>query len=561
MELKNYTRVIGKWLWLIVLAALLAAVSSYLAVRSVPRIYQTKTTVMVGRFIQDLDPNTTDFYTGQQLAQTYVQLVQREPVLQGALDSLGMDDQMGWNRLANKVSVRLVAGTQLIEIYVSDIYPERARLLADAIAQELVRQSPSNPSSDQSDRRLFAEEQMTELEDKIARTKTEVEDLKVELDAAISARQISNLQSQINTLQDKISTWQSTYTQFLMYLEGGEVNYITIVEQAQIPYVPISPNVSMNVMMAVFTAVAMALGAAFLIEYIDDTIKTPEDIERTVPLITLGAIVRIVDEERSQPPVSARTPRAQVVEAYRALRTNLQFSMVEKPIQSLVVTSPNPVEGKSTTVANLAVVMAQSGMSTILVDADLRRPTLHRKFNLPNAGLTTALLAEQGQSVREFLQETSVENLRVLTSGSIPPNPAELMVSSRMRQLIKTLEEEADIVLFDTPPALAVADAAILAAQIGGIVLVVDAGRTRRNLLKRAVESLERTGTPILGVVINRLTSRTGGYYYYQYYQQYYSSNGRKQKEGLMSKIPFIRMLRDRTVEDWKTTTDQSREK
>lgn len=560
MELKFYTRIIWKWLWLIVLAAAVAAVSSYLAIRSVPRMYQTKTTIMVGRFIQDLDPNTTDFYTGQQLAQTYVQLVRREPILQGALDSLGLSDQMNWNLLAGRVSAGLVGGTQLIEIYVSDTIPNRAKVLADAIAQELVKQSPSNPNSQQEDRRKFAEEQMLELEEKISQTKEEVDDLQVEMDAAISARQITSLRSQIDTLQDKISTWQSSYAQFLLYLEGGEVNYITIVEQAQVPNVPIAPNVTMNVMMAVGVSIVLALGAAFLIEYIDDTVKTPEDVERTVPLTTLGAIVRIMDEEQSQSPISARSPRAQVVEAYRALRTNLQFSMVEKPAASLVVTSPNPVEGKSTTIANLAVVMAQSGMSTILVDADLRRPTLHKKFNLPNAGLTTALLAEQGQSIQDFLQETSVENLRVLTSGSIPPNPAELLVSSRMKQLIKTLEAEADILLFDTPPALAVADAAILASQVGGIVLVVDAGRTRRSLLKRAVEALERTGTPILGVVINRLTARTGGYYYYQYYQQYYASEGSKQQEGVREKFPFTRTIGGRLGEDRKNVIEHHRE-
>ena len=214
-----------------------------------------------------------------------------------------------------------------------------------------------------------------------------------------------------------------------------------------------------------------------------------------------------------------------MVEAYRALRTNIQFASMEKPAQTLLVTSPNPIEGKSTTVANLAVVIAQSGLKTIAVDADLRRPVIHRKFNLPNAGLSMALFEEPNPSSLGFLQETAVENLRVMTSGSTPPNPAELLASGRMKRLIQTLKSQSDIVLFDSPPSLVVTDAAILAAQVDGIVLVVDAGRTRRASLKRAVEALERTGTPILGVVINRLTARTGGYYYYYYYDRYYSSS------------------------------------
>ena len=543
MELRSYTRVIWKWLWLVVLAAVVAAISSYFTVNSAPRLYQTKTTIMVGRFIEDPDPSGTQFYTSQQLAQTYVQIVRRQPVLQGALDALNLSDKMSWESLAGKVAANLIAGTQLIEIYVTDTNPQRAQALADAVAQELIRQSPSNPSAEQEDRREFADEQMVELEGKITQAKIKVAELEAERDATISARQIQNLQSQINSIQDKISYWQSSYAQFLTFLQGGDVNYLTIIEPARLPTFPISPNTMMNVLLAVATAVILALGAAFLIEHLDDTVKTPEDVERTVTLSTLGGIVRIADEGNTQAPIAAREPRTQVVEAYRALRTNVQFATVERPVQTLIVTSPNPTEGKSTTASNLAVVMAQSGLSTTLVDADLRRSMLHLKFNLPNAGLTTALLADEDSSVLDFLQETSVENLRVMTSGSLPPNPAELLGSTRMKRLLKTLEEESDLVILDTPPALAVTDAAILAAQADGIVLVVDAGRTRRNQLKRAVEVLDRTGTPILGVVINRLTARAGGYYYYYYYHGYYRSNGREQPTTFVERIPLVKTM------------------
>lgn len=543
-------------MWLILLAGSVAAVSSYFATSSAPKVYQTKTTVMVGRFITDPDPASTDFWTSQQLAQTYAQLAVREPVLQGTLDSLGMGEHLGWRTFARMVKSNLVAGTQLLEILVTDTNPERAVALADGVAQQLILQSPAQSDPEQQERRLFAEQQLLDLESKIEEAQAETGVLQEEMDESISARRIQTLQGQINTLQDKVNSWQNSYAQFLLYLEGGEVNYLTVVEPAQLPIRPIAPNVSMNILLAVGIAVALAVGAALLLEYLDDTVKVAEDVERTVSLPTLGAIARIEENGSSSLPVAARAPRAQVVEAYRALRTNIQFSSVERAIQMIVISSPNPVEGKSTTIANLAIVMAQSGLSTILMDADLRRPMLHRKFNLPNAGLTGALLEriseddEQGRARRlAYLQESGIENLRILTSGSQPPNPAELLGSGRMKQLIQDLREECDVLLVDTPPALAVTDAAVMAGQADAMLLVVNAGKTRRTMLERAVEALDRTGTPILGIVLNQLTPRTGGYYY-SYYRHYYSPEGAEgtgdgegRKRPLAERIPLAKLI------------------
>jgi capsular exopolysaccharide synthesis family protein len=230
------------------------------------------------------------------------------------------------------------------------------------------------------------------------------------------------------------------------------------------------------------------------------------------------------------------------------LRTNLQFSTVDRPFKTLLITSANPTEGKSTTLANLAVVMAQAGLSVIAVDSDLRRPLLHKIFRLPNAeGLTNALLHSNPEP-DAYLQATDVENLQVLTTGPLPPNPAELLGSERMKGLVAHLKGKADILLFDSPPSLAVADAAILAAQLDGVLLVVDAGSTRRELVTRAVEGLNKIGANLLGVALNRLSSRGGGYYYYYYH--YYSEEGERKshrkrrsesKQGWLNQIPFLK--------------------
>jgi non-specific protein-tyrosine kinase len=272
----------------------------------------------------------------------------------------------------------------------------------------------------------------------------------------------------------------------------------------------------------------LSVGAAFLIEYLDDTIKSPDDAMTMLKLTPLGAIARIKGEGYEDKLVTATHPRSPISESYRTLRTNIQFSTLDKPARTLLVTSPNPIEGKSITAANLAVAMAQAGLRTVLVDSDLRRPAQHKIFSLSNQqGLTTSVLEEE-PVLDGHLQAVSVENLRVLTSGPIPPNPSELLGSHKMQVLLERLKAESDIVIFDSPPALAVTDAAVLSTQVDAVLLVTDAGRTRRDMALRARDDLLKVGAHILGVAVNRLSGRMGGYYYYYYY--YSRDDGSKQK-------------------------------
>jgi capsular exopolysaccharide synthesis family protein len=230
--------------------------------------------------------------------------------------------------------------------------------------------------------------------------------------------------------------------------------------------------------------------------------------------------------------VASLRSKAPESEAYRTLRTNIQFSSVDKPVKSLLVTSSSPGEGKSTTTANLAVVLAQTGQTVIVVDTDLRRPVLHKVFEVPNnTGLTTAILAGDADHVEAQLQPTEIDNLRVLTSGPIPPNPSELLGSQRMGALVQALATLADIVIFDSPPVLAVTDAAVLARQVDGVLLVADAGRTKEHALAAAAGELQKTGGNLLGVALNRLDSRRGyNYYYYYYYTE--DENGDRKRSG-----------------------------
>lgn len=200
--------------------------------------------------------------------------------------------------------------------------------------------------------------------------------------------------------------------------------------------------------------------------------------------------------------VALRDPRSQAAEAYRTLRTNLLFSSLDTPLRTLLITSTAPDEGKSTTVANLAVTMAQSEQQVLLVDCDLRRPSLHTLFGLGNAvGLTSLILDQAG--AESAIQRTAVPGLSLLSSGPLPPRPADILGSRRMEALLGTLREQADIVLFDTPPILSVTDAAVLATRVDGVLLVLQAGTTRRDRAREARRLLEKVKANIVGVVLN----------------------------------------------------------
>jgi capsular exopolysaccharide synthesis family protein len=539
MGLEQVFAVIRKWLWLIVASVLVATVFGYLGTLQMPRIYQATTTVMVGQVLGQPDPSAQDLYLSQQLAQTYADMVRRRPILEGVAEALALD----YVPAAANISARQVPGTQLLEIAVRDTHAERAMYIANGIAYQLILQSPTGAGEEQ-ERRVFVQAQLKDLESRIQETQGEIDEEQARLESANSARAIQQYQANIAALGQKLSSYQSTYASLLQTVQGG-VNYISVVEPATAPTVPISPRVGMTVMLASAIGLILAVGGAFLIEFLDDTIKTSDDVTRTADLPTLAGVARIEGETYPEKLIAVRNPLSPIVEGFRLLRANLQFSSVDKSVHTLMVTSPGPTEGKSVTLANLAVVMAQSGLSVIAVDADLRRPTLHEIFSLPNKrGLSDAIL-QSNPPVSEHLQATEVENLWVLASGPLPPNPAELLGSERMGAIIEELKGQVDVVLLDSPPSLVVADAVILSTRVDGVLLVNDVGRTRRSEARQGVEEFRRMQANLLGVVLNRFSRRRGGYYHY-YYE---GEDGQREKRRWRSWLRRMRRPREESGE------------
>jgi non-specific protein-tyrosine kinase len=517
LELKEYILPLRKWWWLIVASVLVATVSSYLATRQQPPIYQSRATIMIGRAIENPNPTGNDFWLTQQLASTYADIAKREPIKEATMAALGLT----W---LPEYAVRVVANTQLVEITVVDTSPPRAQAVATELANQLIRQAPTSSGGEVQQRQAFVKSQLDDLEAKITETKAEIEKKQTDLANMFSARQIADAQTQIAGLQTKLNTLQANYAALLSNTQQGAINTISVIEPAALPTKPIGPNKPATILLAAAIGLILAAGAAYLLEYLDDTLKNPDDVQKELGLTTLGAVPVI--ENPGDEMVMLSGSQSAATEAYRVLRTNLQFVAVDRPLRTLLVGSPAPTEGKSLTVANLGAALAQAGKRVVVVDTDLHRPRLHKLFKLRNnAGITTALLEER-PVLDGLLQETAVPGLRVLTSGPLPPNPAELLGSTRMKELLGELSAQADVVVLDSPPATALSDAAILSTQADGVLLVLDSGRTRREVAKRSLEALKRVNARVVGALLNRMPTRGAGYYYYYYYYytHYYTS-------------------------------------
>lgn len=304
-------------------------------------------------------------------------------------------------------------------------------------------------------------------------------------------------------------------------------NNVRMLDRARLPSAPASPNVPEALGLAVLLGLAFGVGLAFGFDYLDNTVKSQEDIEVAAGVPFLGLIPKISLEDGQSadnvPLHIVEHSKSTVAECCRAIRTNLLFMSPDRPLCSFLITSSGPQEGKSTTSINLGVTMAQSGSRVLLVDTDLRRPRLHRAFGVSaERGMSTLILGES--NIDDVVKATQVPNLWVIPSGPLPPNPAELLHAARFREVMAELRKRYDRIIFDSPPLGAVTDAAVLSTTVDGVVLVAKSARTTRDMLGRTTRQLADVKAKILGCVLNDvdLSRREYGYnYYYYYYHRY----------------------------------------
>jgi succinoglycan biosynthesis transport protein ExoP len=337
-------------------------------------------------------------------------------------------------------------------------------------------------------------------------------------------------QSQIQTT---LSLYQQIYSNLLTSYENVRLarlrstpNVLQI-EPANVPASPVQPQPVQSAMLGAGVGILLMVAVAFLVEYLDDTIKTPEDVNKLLGIPVIGLIGEMGNPKGERGSVFVDdNPRSPIAEAFRTLRTNLDFSSVDKPIKSILITSANPSEGKTTIAVNLAVVSAQGDRRVILVDADLRKPSTHRQLKVPNRKGLSEVFRHQIE-LHDALIPWNDLPIKILTSGSLPPNPAELLGSDRMTEVIQQLEDEADIIILDSPPFI-VADPIALAAKVDAVLMVIEPGGTKIDSAKAMIEQLNRAGARVVGAVLNPISKRKAHYYSgkYRYYSDYYYSRG-----------------------------------
>lgn len=541
MELVHYVRLLRKWFWLLLIGGFLAGGAAFIYASRQTNQYVARATISVGSFIEAPNPDSSEIRTGVELAQTYAVLAQTYDVLQAAVEAGGFPVSPG--QLGGMVSISVVEDTSLLRLSVTYEDPVLAADMANEVARQLIINSPSNLTDEQQSQIDLANAEIERLNQELQRSRVRLGEIDAQLAATTDQAEIDRLTEQRNIIVTQINQASANIAQFTNSIATLQqrTNSLDIVEQARIPTAPMGTGRFSRTLMGVFFGMALAGGLALMIEYLDDTIRTGEDATELLVLPMLATISRFGKSSDSYPDrlITYHDPGSHVAEEYRALRINMLFSSNGSWSKgAYIITSAGPSEGKSITASNLAVTMAMAGLRVLLVDADLRRPRIHEIFGLDNQlGLSTLLFAtpdtddhyaSDAPNLKDCLQETGIPGLRVITSGFIPLNPTEALGSAAMQRWFQEFQQarNVDVILFDTPPALVVADCSALAAATQApLVLVLEAGQTRRSAAIRARDQFTNLDLPIKGIVLNAINPRdqnygSGGYSYYYYYRE-----------------------------------------
>jgi succinoglycan biosynthesis transport protein ExoP len=362
----------------------------------------------------------------------------------------------------------------------------------------------------------------------------------------IAVTGLTDLDQSIATDRQNLNLYQQRLNEIRVTRGDSTAGNVSTVEEARVPREPIGPPRVRNIVVALMLAFGVGIGLAFLLDYLDDTLKSVEDVDRHLHLPTLAIIPaprearRLLGRNAPEPEPGAATAlalvsdvRSPVAEAYRHLRTSLLLSSAGQPPKTVLVTSSQPSEGKTTTAVNIATMLAQTGADVLVLDCDLRRPRIHAHFGLPNTkGVTNYLSGES--NIAELVQTyDKLPNLKVIPSGPVPPNAAELLGSDEMRKLLYVLAENFTHIIIDSPPAISFTDASILSTMVDGVMLVVHGGRSSRAVVRRAKQQLQDVGAHLFGIVLNNVKLEGTDYYYYSgYYSGYYSTDEEAAPEG-----------------------------
>ncbi|MGI9059860.1 MAG: Wzz/FepE/Etk N-terminal domain-containing protein [Ktedonobacteraceae bacterium] len=536
-----WSTLIKRWK-LIVSCFVVIGLGTFIGSKLMTPIYQSAATVRISISAGTSQADINNLLASDQLVQTEAQLATSYQVLsQVAAHYPGLTV----DELTKNVTSVAESNTQLFQITVADPSPSRAAALANDIAGTLIKQE------NQVNQQINAQSQQ-QIQQDLQRTQQQIDSTSSQLAALQSEKgsnaQISTLNAQLSALREHYTQWQSLLAQVEL-TEAQSGNTLRIAQPAQPASSPARPNVLLNTAIGLLVGLLNGLLLAMLFEQLDTRVRTEEALTQLVDWPVLAKIwnqtsskkdkkdKNTIGEEMVNPP-----PHSPNVESYRILRTNIGFSMVDKSLHSMMVVSAQPQDGKSTVAANLAIFMAKAGKKTLLIDADLRRPTQSKKFHLPTgkSGLSNAIVAcsqlqfiastpFMGQSsqplsasfsLEPYLHSVDIPNLRVMPSGPMPPNPPELLDSKAMERFFTALAGSgAEVIIFDTPPLIGLSDASILASKVDGVLVVVDVTTASKKNLKQMKALLLQSGSRVLGCVMNKHYQNRNDNAYSYYYQ------------------------------------------
>lgn len=541
MELSEYLRILRKRAWMILLAGIVVGAAAYAYSVSQKRMYTASVLISVGGYIQAPNPNATEIRTGVELAQTYAILAKAYDILKAAVDNTNAN--VPPEELQTMVMTQVITNTSLLRLSVTNQDPVMAAVLANEIARQLILNSPSNLTPEQQNQLDQANAVIARLSDQLDKLNAQVAaiDRQLQSDVVMDEGVRQQLLAQQSLLIEQINLATANQAQFFAIVSDLQQrsNSLEIIELARVPTKPSGTSPISITVFGVMVGLVGAAGLALLWEVIDDVIRLPEEATEVLGLPVLASIPKFGSRRRGYNSrlITLDNPRDPVSERYLSLRSKLLFASSRHASKSYVFTSSGLGEGKSLTVANLAVAMAMADLNVLLIDCDLRQPKLHQIFGLHNdLGLMALLtveppvlgsyenLLDEIQEFNECVQEP-VKGLRVLTSGEIPSKPAEILGSVALQRWVQVFRnaDDVDVILFDTPPALAISDAAVLSATTGSpIVLVIRAGKTRRKTALEALEQLRQFEVDLRGVVLNYVKPRDLGPEYRMYYSHRY---------------------------------------
>ncbi len=598
MEIRQDLNLIRRWIWLLVLVALLGVLAGFIYSRYQTPVYHSETMILV---MQNQDNNLPSylFANDKQISDTFAQLIATQPVIDAT------SQRLGYPIKASDITINQAPNANLIQIGVDNHDPKRAADIANTLVAVFLEQNQTVQASRYSSSEQSIQAQIQDVDAKIANLQKQMaqqnqDTYKQQVDEV--SRTIANLQNEINTTQqdvakldytvnppalrfpgryysgplptadqqlqltqkqdrlaelknllamyqriyvdlsyntngttgkapnsntDQIQATLNQYQQIYSNLVAN-LEFIRLARMRSTPNVvqvenatpnpnPVRPKPVIDMAIGGIFGLLLSGGFAFVSEYLDDTLRSPEEVSEILQLPVLGYIGdmdrrRLRNDKHTNLPYVLAQPRSPVTEAFRSLRANLEFVDLDRPIHTLAITSSSLSEGKTTIATNLAVVISQMGRKVILIDADLRRPRVHRTLGISNVmGLSDVL--RNHATIAEVAQPWGNTNLMVVTSGSLPPNPAEVLSSERMAQLMKDLKNIADIVIIDCPPSL-LADTAVLAARADGVLLVIQSNKTQMNQAVAMIEQLKRVGAHVVGVALNRINTHEPYYYY-----------------------------------------------